>query len=158
MKTRIIFATLVALFCGSLPAQEVPKPFVAYPKPIGDYLKRIQQGKQEHAFKASADFGQWQKKAREALIELTGLKQMERELADFKPKVQLGKAEATKDSFTRSLCSIETEPGVVIPFYLLIPKEAKKGQPRSLFLCPHGHDKLGLHSYAGAFKDNEHRQ
>ncbi|SVD60701.1 uncharacterized protein METZ01_LOCUS413555, partial [marine metagenome] len=158
MKTRIIFATLLACFCDSLPAQETPKPFVKYPNPIGTYLTRIQKGKQKHAFNTSTDFNEWQKSAREALIELTGLKQIEKDLVGFKPKVSIGKAEENNDSFTRALYSIETEPGIRVPFYLLVPEEAKKAQPLPLLLCPHGHDTLGLHSYAGAFKDDKHRQ
>ena len=157
MKTSKIPAILsVILFSGTLLAQQTPKPFVAYPSPVGNYLKRIQHGKQKHAFTTSTDFVEWQKLARSALIELTGLRQMEAELTGFTPTVRLGQAEKTNEPFTRSLCSIETEPGVLIPFYLLIPKDAKKDQPRPLFLCPHGHDKLGLHSYAGAFKDEKH--
>ena len=148
----------VILLSGPLPAQESPKPFVTYPGPVGDYLKRIQQGRQAHSFDASVRFGQWQEKARGALIELTGLQQMEKDLGGFTPKIRLGQAEKTNEPFTRALCSIETEPGVVIPFYLLIPKDANPAQPLPLLLCPHGHDKLGLHSYAGAFKDEKHRK
>ncbi len=157
MKTLKIPAILnIILFSGTLLAQQTAKPFVTYPGSVGDYLKRIQRGKQVHAFDASVGFGQWQEKARGALIELTGLKQMGKDLDRFTPKIQLGQAEKTNDLFTRTLCSMETEPGVVIPFYLLIPKDASKAQPRPLLLCPHGHDKLGLHSYAGAFEDEKH--
>ena len=155
-KLKIPAILAVILFSGTSLAQQTPKPFVTYPSPVGNYLKRIQKGKQVHAFDASAGFGQWQEKARGALIELTGLKRMRKDLAGFRPRVEVGKAVATQDSFTRTLCSMETEPGVVIPFYLLIPKDASKAQPRPLLLCPHGHDKLGLHSYAGAFKDEKH--
>ena len=157
MKTLKIPAILtIILFSGTLLAQQTAKPFVTYPGSVGAYLKRIQRGKQVHAFDASVGFGQWQEKARGALIELTGLKQMEKDLDGFTPKIQLGQAEKTNELFTRALCSMETEPGVVIPFYLLIPKDANPAQPLPLLLCPHGHDKLGLHSYAGAFKDEKH--
>ena len=157
MKTLKIPAILtIILFSGTLLAQQTAKPFVTYPGSVGDYLKRIQRGKQVHAFDASVGFGQWQEKARGALIELTGLKQMEKDLDGFTPKIQLGQAEKTNELFTRALCSMETEPGVVIPFYLLIPKDANPAQPLPLLICPHGHDKLGLHSYAGAFKDEKH--
>ena len=157
MKTLKIPAILtIILFSGTLLAQQTAKPFVTYHGSVGDYLKRIQRGKQIHAFDASVGFGQWQDKAREALIELTGLKQMEKDLDGFTPKIQLGQAEKTNELFTRALCSMETEPGVVIPFYLLIPKDANPAQPLPLLICPHGHDKLGLHSYAGAFKDEKH--
>jgi len=158
MKIRMIITIWAILFFITLNAQETPKPFVEYPGPIDAYLTRIQKGKQEHAFNTSSNFNQWQKHARAALIELIGLKQMENGLAGFKSKVSIGKAKETNDPFTRALCSIETEPGIRVPFYLLVPKDAKKGQRRPLLLCPHGHDTLGLHSYAGAFKDEKHRQ
>ena len=155
-KLKIPAILTVILFSETLLAQQAPKPFVTYPNPVGNYFKRIQKGKQVHAFDASVGFGQWQEKARGALIELTGLKRIRKDLAGFRPRVEVGKAVATQDSFTRTLYSMETEPGVVIPFYLLIPKDATKAQPRPLLLCPHGHDNLGLHSYAGAFKDEKH--
>ena len=115
--------------------------------------QRDQQGKLEHAFNASRKFSEWQKSAREALIELTGLKQMEKDLASFKPIVTMGKIKETKDSFTRALYSIETEPRIRVPFYLLVPKEAKKGQPLPLLLCPHGHDSLGCLLYTSDAAD-----
>ena len=136
---------------GALSAQE-------YPESVGTYLKRIQQGDQAHAFDASKDFANWQKGARASLIELVGLNKMASELADFKPKVTLGDDEEVGGEFSRALCSIETEPGVVVPFYLLIPKTGNSGQRFPLMICPHGHDTKGLHSYAGAFKDEAHRQ
>lgn len=151
-----VFSNL--LFYQGLSAQDAAQPFVTYPNPIGDYLKRIQQGNQAHAFDPSLRFEKWQKKARRALIKLTGLKKMEVELTGFMPKVKLGETKKTEDSFTRSLCSIETEPGIFVPFYLLVPKDAEPAKPRPLLLCPHGHDKLGLHSYAGAFKDEKHKR
>ncbi len=157
MKVPSLLAGLALFFIQSLQAQEQPGPFVEFPDPVGAYLKRIQQGEQKHAFDASAGFDQWQKPARRALIKLTGLKRMAKDLAGFEPRVKLGKPDTSPDSFTRTLCSIETEPGVVIPFYLLIPVDAKNDRPRPLLLCPHGHDRLGLHSYAGAFKDENHR-
>ena len=157
MKTLKIPAIFtIILFSGTLLAQQTAKPFVTYPGSVGAYLKRIQRGKQVHALDASVGFGQGQEKARGALIELTGLKQMEKDLDGFTPKIQLGQAEKTNELFTRALCSMETEPGVIIPFYLLIPKDANPAQPLPLLICPHGHDKLGLHSYAGTFKDEKH--
>ncbi len=132
--------------------------FVTYPASVASYLERVQQGRQTHAFVAGKDFGKWQQSARVALIKLIGLKQMQEELAGFIPSVMIGKAEDLGESFTRSLCSIETEPGVKIPFYLLVPKTSSPEKPAPLFLAPHGHDTLGLHSYAGAFQDEAHRK
>ena len=158
MKAPGLLACLAIYALPGLQAQEQPRPFVEFPDPVGAYLKRIQKGKQEHAFDAAAGFDQWQKPARRALIKLTGLKRMAEDLAGFKPTVKPGKPDTAPGSFTRTLCSIETEPGILVPFYLLVPKDAKKDRPRPLLLCPHGHDRLGLHSYAGVFKDEKHRQ
>jgi len=158
MKIHMLIASLILHPALSLSAQDPAQPFVNYPGPVGIYLERIQQGQQQHAFDASADFDQWQKRARQALVERTGLERMGQDLAGFEPTVRLGQADATPDAFTRALCSIETEPGVVIPFYFLVPKDANTGQPRPLLLCPHGHDNLGHHSYAGAFQNQAHRQ
>ncbi|MFP6872297.1 MAG: hypothetical protein VCA55_02215 [Verrucomicrobiales bacterium] len=157
MKSAFIFFDLL-LVLGIVIARADPAPLVTYPAPVNSYLERVQQGRQIHAFEGTKDFGQWQQAARVALIDLIGLRQMREELAGFIPKVVIGKAEGPGGSFTRSLCSIETEPGVTIPFYLLVPKTASPEKPAPLFIAPHGHDSLGLHSYAGAFRDEAHRK
>ncbi len=134
------------------------KPFVKYPEKTGAYLERIQRGDRSHAFDKSKDFEEWQKDARSALIELTGLGRMRRSLKDFEPKVTMGEPKNVAGVLSRSLFFIETEPGIVIPFYFLLPRIRDKKQRLPLLLCPHGHDTLGLHSYAGAFKNEDHRQ
>ena len=160
-STALICALICALIIPSalpLAAQGTAPPFVEYPPSIAAYLQRIQQGKQLHAFDDSLEFSQWQNGARQALAKLIGLKRMHEELSRFKPQVKLGTPDTSEMGFTRTLCSIETEPGVVIPFYLLVPTTTKTDQRRPLLLCPHGHDKLGLHSYAGAFQSPAHRR
>lgn len=133
------------------------KPFVTYPKETEAFLQRTQQGAQKHAFDESKDFATWQKDARAALIELIGLKRMEANLKEFKPVVTEGKSKVVDNSFRRTSYTIETEPGVKIPFYLLVPVP-KEPARRPLFLSPHGHDLQGFHSYAGAFQDDAHRK
>ena len=98
MKIRIILSIPAIYAAVNLSAQEAPRPFADYPDPIGAYLERIQQGRQEHAFKADADFSQWQKRARRALIELIGLKRMGEDLAGFEPEVKPGKADASPEA------------------------------------------------------------
>ena len=150
--------SLLALFLGFGVAYAEDKPFVTYPEATDAYLKRVQQGRQAHAFDETANFAEWQKRARAALVKLTGLRQMEKELSDFEPKIVMGKVDDSQKDFTRTLCSIETEPGVKVPFYLLVPKLTTPEKRLPLVLCPHGHDSLGLHSYAGAFQDENHRK
>jgi dienelactone hydrolase len=81
---------------------------------------------------------------------------MREELAGFEPKVIRQEAEKVDGGFTRQLCSIETEPGIRVPFYYLVPANVKGRRP--LFIAPHGHDTLGLHSYSGAYKNGKHRE
>jgi dienelactone hydrolase len=157
MKSRFILSLLL-LHMGIFAGWADPGSFVNFPPSVASYLERIQQGRQVHAFKPGRDFVKWQVSARAALVELIGLQQMRDELADFHPRVIVGEVHEAGDAFTRSLCSIETEPGVKIPFYLLVPKTSSPANPLPLFLAPHGHDVLGLHSYAGAFKDEVHRK
>ena len=150
------FSILALFLCFGI-AHAEDKPFVSYPDAIDAYLKRVQQGRQTHAFDEKVNFAKWQKQARASLVKLTGLRQMEKELAGFEPKVEMGKEDASQNGFIRAFCSIETEPSVKVPFYLLVPKSASSGQRFPLVLCPHGHDSLGLHSYAGAYKDEKHK-
>ena len=157
MKSSFTFPLLL-LHIGMLLVRAEPGSFVDYPASVSSYLERVQQGRQAHAFSAEEEFGKWQGSARVALIKLIGLKQMQEELAGFVPKVFIGGEDNSGKSFTRSLCSMETEPGVKIPFYLLVPKTSSLEKPAPLFLAPHGHDALGLHSYAGAFRDETHRK
>ncbi len=132
-------------------------PFVDYPEPIVDYLQRIQEGKQSHAFDASQDFASWQRDARRALEDLVGLNRMRRDLAQFEPNITLSDPVIVDDAFTRTQGAIETEPGITIPFYLLVPVDAKLAKTHPLMLCPHGHDSKGWHSYAGAYQNDDHR-
>lgn len=143
---------------GSAVAQEEKGAFVAYPEKIESYFERVQKGRQTHAFDGSGNFKEWQKKARAALIQLVGLKQMGEELAGFEGKVTMGEPVDVGGKFSRTLCSLETEPGVTVPFYFLVPISASREKPAPLIVCPHGHDVRGLHSYAGAFKDAKHRE
>ena len=149
------------IFFGSsfgLAQEHDTAPFVDYPRLTSDYLQRIQAGAQSHAFKASMDVTTWQREARQALKELTGLPRMYRDLAQFEPKLTMGESVIVDNTFSRALCSIETEPGITIPFYLLVPENITLTEKRPLLLCPHGHDTRGFHSYAGAYLDEDHRK
>ncbi len=140
-------------------AQETePAPFVDFPEPTVAYLQRIQAGEQSHAFEASLDFATWQRDARQALEDLVGLTRLQRDLAQFEPTVTLGEPIIVDDAFSRTQGAIETEPGIKIPFYLLVPVDAEREKTYPLMLCPHGHDTKGWHSYAGAYLNDDHRK
>ena len=75
---RFIFMATVCAAFVNLPAadEKRARPFVSYEEPVASYLKRIQKGKQQHAFHPAVDVAAWQKSARAALIKLIGLGQI----------------------------------------------------------------------------------
>jgi hypothetical protein len=58
-------------------------------------------------------------------------------------------------SYTRRLGHLHSEPDVVIPFWLLVPKGEG---PFPLGLFPHGHESYGMDTYAGIWDSEEARQ
>ena len=128
------FASLLVILPGILlccPLRAEPpaeKPFVQYDKKPARYLKRLhRKGIEESAaarFSFREDypggFAAWQKDAREKLVELLGLSQIRTDVETHQPSVRLGKA-IEEDGYRRQLGEIETEPGVTIPFWLLVP-------------------------------------
>ena len=160
MKKVIKVPTILIAFLllGSITAPSQDNPFVSYPENISIYLKRIQKGDQKYQYSKDKDFKDWQNEARSALIKLIGLKKMSSELKDHEPSVQMGKKEEVGGKFTRTLYMIETEPGINVPFYLLVPSNNIANQKLPLVICPHGHDTVGLHSYSGAYLNKDHRE
>ena len=139
----------------SLFAQE--KPFVEYPESTAGYLARIQQGKREFAYRQNwpGGVGAWQVAARQGLAEKCGLARMSLELEKHRPTVRLDKPVRIASGYQRIRGTIDTEPGIQVPFFMLVPGEEG---PHPLALCPHGHDKRGWYSYAGAYQDAKHEK
>jgi len=156
IKVPIIL--IVFLLLGSITAPSQDKPFISYPENISNYLKRIQKGDQKYKYIKDKDFKDWQNGARTALIDLIGLKKMSVELKGHEPSVQIKKKERVGEKFTRTLYMIETEPGINVPFYLLVPSNTDNTKKLPLVICPHGHDAEGLHSYSGAYLNKDHRE
>ncbi|MCH2064737.1 MAG: acetylxylan esterase, partial [Roseibacillus sp.] len=153
-----VFLCVGVLAGGLVASGEESKPFADYSKKTRAYLERVQQGEQRHAFTGDSGVAEWQTGARAALVRMTGLERIRRELSSFRPRVSEGTVVEVDGSYYRSLCEIETEPGISVPFYLLLPKAEDKNLRFPLFLCPHGHDRYGLHSYAGVYRDDAHRE
>ena len=111
------YTLIVFLLLSQLPGLCQDKPFVTYPDNISTYLKRIQKGDQKYNYSKNNNHYDWQNEARTALIELIGLKAMSIKLKDHEPSVKLGKKQEVGGKFSRTLCQIETEPGINVPFY-----------------------------------------
>jgi len=129
-------------------AQE--KDFDDYPEHVVKYLQRIyDEGRREYAFRPDypGGFDRWQSDARPVLGRLLGLDKIAASVAGHKPRVELGEPEDLGD-YTRRRGTIETEPDVRVPFWLLTPKDTG---PWPLGVFPHGHDPVGHDTSAGVY-------
>jgi hypothetical protein len=139
------------------------KPFVQYDEKPARYLKRLhrkgtpQSTTARFSFRKDypGGFAAWQTDARGTLEELLGLHQISKDVGNQQAVVRLGKT-TQEDGYRRQRGEIETEPGVSIPFWLLVP-DGTTGKPRPLALCAHGHDRDGWNTYAGVYRNEEHR-
>ena len=157
-------ATVLGLAWVSEAQGEPKKPFAEYPAPVGRFLNRIHSrnggdaSSVALAFRADypGGFTAWQRDARRKLTELLGLKQIRKDAGTHKLTVRFSKS-VLEATYTRQLGEIETEPGVIIPFWLLTPLHDST-LPLPLAICVHGHDRDGWNTYAGVFRDDEHRK
>ncbi len=148
---------LLLILCASnLPGGEPP--FVEYPADLKPYLATLHQRPGSLSFQGESgpELERWRRKARGRLKDLLGLKLMEQTLKEFEPRVELSPAQERTDHL-RFSGTIETEPGIRIPFWLLKPKSIGS-RPHPLAICSHGHDRIGRHTYAGVWRNEAHRQ
>lgn len=85
----------------------------------------------------------WQTETRMLLAGLLGLDKLERCPLD----ARCTKSVTLPEGIIREHWTIQTEPGVTMPFYLLIPPGANRNTRP--FLCPPGHGGAGKYSVAG---------
>jgi len=146
-------------------AQDGPdRPFVEFPDPVASYLKRIHGKDATKTAAASLAFREdypggfvaWRKAARRKLNDLLGLDRIKHDSGNHQPSIRFGDS-IPENGYQRQRGEIETEPGVTIPFWLLTPVHDGR-QPLPLAICAHGHDLDGWNTYAGVYRDNEHRK
>ena len=177
MILRVAFAPVAsasllaaAFFPAGSIAQETARdidpdvPFVDYPAPFAGYLERLHETG-PLAFRDDYPGGHaaWRKAARAKLAELLGLDRIAEQAGDHQPRLVLEGDPIPADGFTRQRGSIETEPGVVIPFWLLRPAATDSDgdgdtSPRPLVICSHGHHASGWNLYAGVYANDEERE
>ena len=119
---------------------EVPASYTTHP-----YLQRRWDAVgRKLAFSAEdeASWRAWRQKTVRKLRSLIGFGSMER--AALNPRVT---EEVDFQDYTRQRVEIQTEPGVIMPIYVLIPKASQPPYP--VVLAPHGHGFGGKLSVAG---------
>ena len=109
----------------------------------------------KYAFQANNlnEIEKWQKEFRQELLKILGIDKIKkRGLSDLDPKcIDMIKL----DDHIREEWRITSEPGYIIPFFLLRP--LKQTEPLPLIITPHGHGKYGKDTYVGIAhsKDDE---
>lgn len=91
-----------------------------------------------------ADFKRWRSRVRRKLMSLTGYDTMS--ASHLKPRIT---ERVSCDGYERQRIELQTEPGVIMPLYALVPKGLARGERRPAVLCPHGHGSGGKYSPAG---------
>ncbi len=86
----------------------------------------------------------WQHELRAQLRRTLGLDTMR--WAPLEPKIT---ERVELDGYVRERVEIQTEPGVIMPVYVLVPGDIKPGERRAAMLAPHGHGSAGKYSPAG---------
>jgi len=90
------------------------------------------------------EYESWKNEVRKKLFVITGMNYMSK--CELSPQliesIQL-------DGYTRNKVIIQTEPGVWMPLYVLIPDDLKAEEKRPCVIAPHGHGSGGKYAVAG---------
>jgi hypothetical protein len=154
IREKAIFL-LVLLISSPVVAQTDDRLFAAYSDSVAGYLERIHKTKKVNIATYPGGFPAWQRDSRTKLASLLGLEQIEADVGKQIAVVELQRS-TQEDGYQRQLGSIQTEPGVTIPFWLLTPN-GDANVRRPLAVCAHGHDRDGWNTYAGVYRDEAHR-
>ena len=118
------------------------------------YLSRETHRTFAFSGRTADDVTVWQRSFRPVLKDMLGIDAIgSRGLCDLSPE-QLGEEDA--GDHIREEWTIQSEPGLRIPFFLLRPREQSHAAP--LVLTPHGHGKAGKRTYAGLWDTDEERR
>jgi dienelactone hydrolase len=86
----------------------------------------------------------WQAALRARLRRIAGIDTMV--TCPLEPKVT---ERLTLDGYVRERVLVQTEPGIMMPVYVLIPEGLAPGERRPVVIAPHGHASAGKYAPAG---------
>lgn len=109
------------------------------------FEKRYDKEGGKLAFRAKTidEWRGWHRRLVTKLMSLTGYDTMQ--ACPLLPRVT---ERIEKETYARERVEIQTEAGIIMPFYVLIPKE-QAGNKRPVVIAPHGHDSGGKITIAG---------
>ncbi len=115
-----------------------------YPS-LPSMMRKYDRHARKNCFKGSTqqEFTEWQRRTRLLLHDLLGLDRMEP--CEASPVFE--ETKVLENGIRREHLRIQSEPGVWMPMYILIPADADENT--RLFICPPGHNGDGKYSVAG---------
>lgn len=126
---------------------QVPGINTVYPI-LDSILLKAQHRMRQDAFTGNTqdEFKEWQARSITTLYELLGLHHME--TAPLEP--QIDEVVVLEDGIVRQHLRIQTEPGVWMTAYVLVPANCSRSTP--VVICPHGHNCYGKYGVAGCYE------
>lgn len=110
----------------------------------------------QHAAR-SGSLAAWQTDLRDQIRRISGLADIQSARADF-PLECREVSNETREGYSLEKRFLSSEPGMEIPFYLLLPEAASSTHPLPLVLTPHGHGRRGKEVYVGNYSSSEERE
>lgn len=99
---------------------------------------------------------EWQTRVREQIRQISGLDDIQAARGDEPLDCRVASREV-RDGYSLEKYYLRAEPGMEIPFYLLLPEAASSASPVPLVLTPHGHGRRGKEIYVGNYENEEER-
>ena len=98
------------------------------------YIKLFESTKREYAFEAETkeEYQQWKTALRRRLAQISGIDRCQK-CPEEHQYIRTDEVEG----FSAEYHTIQTEPGIVMPFYLIWPDKVEKNHP--ILMIPHGH-------------------
>lgn len=117
----------------------------------GDYCHDllIAKTKQKLAYRTGENYAEWKKTIREKFYELTGLNKIKKNAEGHPLNIDIEKEEK-KEGYTQIRFTFESEPGAVVPCYLLVPDTGKEKYPVVITL--QGHYEGGMYGSIGEIR------
>jgi dienelactone hydrolase len=118
----------------------------AYYTTLEHLLNLYKEQGRKYGLKAQnvSEFEIWKNKVREKLKEISGISKMKS--CELSCKLI---SSTRLNGYRRDKVIIQTEPGVWMPLYILIPEGIKEGEKRACVIAAHGHGGAGKESAAG---------
>lgn len=105
----------------------------------------------------SMSFKAWQEALRERIRLISGLADLQSEHGGDPLDCREVSSEV-REGFRLEKRFLSSEPGMEIPFYLLLPETASPSHPVPLVLTPHGHGRRGKEVYTGNYESEAERE